>query len=343
MSGREYIVCVDDEAIILHSLKHELKSDPFFGDISVELAESGRRALDLVREILADGGRIPVLVSDQRMPVMQGDAFLMEAHALVPDALKILLTGFADLSAVVALVNHDVLYRYLSKPWNRHDLVLTMKTAVTAARQKLLIEEQACRIRHLTLAMVSTLESANLVFDEDTGRHIMRIAQLSAHIARSAGLDGDLVDRIRLYAPLHDIGKVGVRKDILQKPSALDPEEFAQVKEHVRIGHRIIDNEEIDPVAKNIVLYHHEKWAGGGYLSGLSGEGIPVEARVVSIADVLDALTNERVYKAPMPLADALAVVRTERGASFDPALVDALLANMPPVASYGDLMAALD
>ncbi len=340
--NKEYLICVDDEVIVLQSLKQELKADPFFKDVVIEVADSAARALELVHEIHDDGGTLMMMISDQRMPVMNGDALLLEVHKLAADALKILLTGYSDLDAVVRLVNGDVLYRYLSKPWDRQDLRLTLHEACRTFRQRRLIFQQAARIEHLTMAMVTALESANFFFDEDTGQHILRIAQISAFVAEKAGLDADMVKQIRIYAPLHDIGKVGVGKDVLLKPGALTDEEFNRIREHVIIGHRIIDSEAIDSVAKNIVLYHHEKWNGNGYLEGLQGPDIPVEARVVSIADVLDALVSQRVYKPAYPLADALDIVRSERGKSFDPVLIDAFFDNLPAVDTYQQFLEAL-
>lgn len=179
------------------------------------------------------------------------------------------------------------------------------------------------------MAMVTALESANFYFDEETGNHIQRISLLSEYIARGAGLDEQFIKAVKLYSPLHDIGKVGIEKEILLKPGKLTPEEFEKIKEHVRIGYRILDSGAIDPMAKNIVLYHHEKWAGGGYPEGLSGENIPLEARIVSIADVYDALVSKRVYKNAFPPEEALSIIREERGISFDPALTDTFLSGM--------------
>ncbi len=326
---RCHVICVDDEAIVLQSLRRELKQDLFFGDIAVDAAESGPKALSLIDEILAEGDEIAVIISDQRMPVMNGDSFLLEAKRKSPETLCVLLTGFADLSAVVNLVNQNALYRYLSKPWDRADLLITIKEAHRAWTRERVIREQGQKIEHLTMAMVTALESANFYFDEETGNHIMRISLLSEYIARGAGLDEGFVKAIKLYSPLHDIGKVGVEKDILLKPGRLSPGEFERVKEHVRIGYRIIDSNAIDQMAKNIVLYHHEKWAGGGYPEGLSGVSIPIEARIVSIADVYDALVSERVYKPPFTVEEALAIIRKERGVSFDPTLTDIFLAGM--------------
>ncbi len=320
------IICVDDEAIILQSLKQELKSDPFFQDYAIEVADSGPRALQLIEELLQEDIEIPIIISDQRMPSMKGDAFLVAAHNIVPDAYKILLTGYSDLEAVVHLVNHDILYRYIAMPWDRNDLSLTLRTACKAWNQKRLIAAQQNKIENLTMAMVTTLESANFFFDEETGNHIRRISRISAFIAEKAGCDEEFVKNIRMYAPLHDIGKVGVGKEILLKPASLTPEEFEQIKTHVVIGHQIINSEAIDSIAKNIVLYHHEKWAGSGYVNALQGKDIPLEARIVSIADVFDALVNKRVYKPAFSLEKALEIIESERGKSFDPHLVETFL-----------------
>lgn len=324
-----HIICVDDESIVLQSLRRELKQEPLFAEFTVDVADSGAKALSLIDEILAEGDTIPVILSDQRMPAMNGDSFLIEAHRRCPDALCILLTGFADLSAVVNLVNQNALYRYLSKPWDRNDLIMTVKEAFKAWKREHVIREQDEKIEHLTMAMVTALESANFYFDEETGNHILRISRLSEYIARGAGLEESFVKAVKLYSPLHDIGKIGVEKSLLLKPGRLTPEEFERVKEHVRIGHRILDSVAIDPMVKNIVLYHHEKWAGCGYPEGLAGETIPLEARIVSIADVYDALVSKRIYKPAYSVGEALSIIRKERGVSFDPALTDSFLAGM--------------
>jgi putative two-component system response regulator len=328
MAG-EFILCVDDEQIILQSLKQELKTDPFFRDIHIELADNGPQAIKMIEDIQKDGGEIPVIVSDQRMPIMHGDKLLASAHKLSPDSLKILLTGYSDLDAVINLVNQEALYRYIPKPWDRQDLLMTIHEACRSYRQKKLIREQNKKIECLTLAMVSALESTNFYYDEETGNHIRRIALFSEFIAKKAGLDEHFVEMIKVFSPLHDIGKIGVQKDILFKPGRLTADEFAHVKEHVSIGFKILDSEGIDEIAKNIVLYHHEKWSGGGYVHNLKGKDIPLEARIVAIADVYDALISKRIYKLAYTQEQATQIILEERGKSFDPDLTDVFLEHI--------------
>lgn len=330
--SKEFIICVDDERAVVQSLKQELKLDAFFRDISIEITDSPKTVPALVDEILAEGGEILVIVSDQRMPLVSGDELLLDLHKRIPGTLKILLTGFADLEAVVRLVNSNALYRYIAKPWDWRDMILTIRDACISYRQRRMIAELSLKIENMTFAMVAALENANLFFDEDTGNHVRRISILSDFIGKSAGLDENFMKMVKLYAPLHDIGKVGVPKEVLFKPGKLTPEEFEHVKEHVSIGYRILDDRAIDVMAKNIVLYHHEKWSGKGYVHGLAGTDIPLEARIVSIADVFDALVSKRVYKDAMSLDEALGIIRAERGVSFDPDLLDAFLSGIEAI-----------
>ncbi len=340
--AKEYIICVDDERVVVQSLKQELKIDPFFRDIVIEITDSPGDVPALVDAIVADGGDLLVVISDQRMPLMTGDELLVEIHRRLPNTHKILLTGYADIDAIVKLVNANALYRYIAKPWDWQDMILTIKDACMAFRQRRMIETLSLKIESMTYAMVAALENANLYFDEETGNHVRRISLLSEFIGKGAGVDEQFVKMVKLYAPLHDIGKVGVRKEILNKPGKLTVEEFEHIKEHVTIGHRIIDDRAIDEMAKNIVLYHHEKWAGGGYVHGLAGENIPLEARIVSIADVFDALVSKRVYKSEMSLDEALAIMERERGVSFDPALLDPFIEGIRAIRFPEGLYGAL-
>jgi response regulator RpfG family c-di-GMP phosphodiesterase len=329
MSGN-HIVCVDDQEIILLSLRQELARASALTDAQIELVNSGEKALRLIESILADGEEIPVIISDQRMPGMNGDEFLDRAHSKIPESKNILLTGYTDIEAVTRLVNHEALYRYIAKPWASQDLILTIGEAYKSFFLKKQIAELSRQNEKLTNAMVAALESANFIFDEDTGRHIQRIADISMMIAKGADLEDLEVRKIHLYASLHDIGKIGVPHEILTKPGPLDPSEFDLIKQHVRIGYKILDKDDIDPMAKNITLYHHERWDGSGYIHGLAGKEIPIEARIVGIADAFDALVNARVYKPAFTLEKAVSIIRDGAGAQFDPEIVQAFLATVP-------------
>lgn len=166
--------------------------------------------------------------------------------------------------------------------------------------------------------------------DEDTGDHINRMSQYSALIAEKHGLPPTDVQNILYASPMHDVGKIGIPDSILTKTGKLSDEEFDLIKTHTVIGSKILDNSSADilKIACKIALYHHEKWNGRGYPEGLAGTDIPVEARIVGLVDVFDALTSKRPYKNPYPVDAAADIIKKERGQHFDPDLVDVFLDN---------------
>jgi putative two-component system response regulator len=163
--------------------------------------------------------------------------------------------------------------------------------------------------------------------DDNTGQHTERVGQMAALIAREIGLPDSTVSLIRRAAPLHDVGKIGIPDSILLKLGKLTDEEFALVKTHTTIGARILSGSRFSllRMAEEIAFSHHEHWDGGGY-EGLVGEAIPLAGRIVAVADVFDALTHKRPYKAAWPIADAIAEIERQRGGQFDPNLVDGFL-----------------
>ena len=178
------------------------------------------------------------------------------------------------------------------------------------------------KLKKLTVGLVATLEDANTFNDEDTGVHIERVNKYSMILAKELKLEKRVVDIIGLYASLHDIGKIGIEDKILKKHGNLTDKEFAIMKKHVEIGYNLIKNLEIDPIVENMIRYHHEKWDGSGYNKGLKGEEIPIEARIVALADVYDALRQKRVYKDGFSHEKAMDIIKNESGKHFDPKLV---------------------
>jgi len=164
--------------------------------------------------------------------------------------------------------------------------------------------------------------------DEDTGAHIERIGRFSSLLAEQIGMDAEFCERIGHAAPLHDVGKVAIPDAILLKPGPLTAEERAIVETHAEEGYRLVGGSSsvILDMAATIALSHQEKWDGSGYPRGLAGEAIPIEGRIVSIADVFDALTSDRVYRKAFSVEEALQILREQRGRHFDPVLLDAFL-----------------
>lgn len=170
--------------------------------------------------------------------------------------------------------------------------------------------------------------------DSNTGQHIRRISLYSKIIAQKLGLPQKQVDTIELASPMHDIGKVAIPDAILQKPTKLTPEEFEIMKKHTIIGANILKNSRSNvlKMAEAIALTHHEQWNGNGYPQGLKGEEIPLEGRIVALADVFDALTSQRPYKPPYPTDTVLAILQDSAGEHFDPKVVQAFFQGLDEI-----------
>src|SRR6185503_12722617 len=231
--------------------------------------------------------------------------------------------------------------------------------------------EEAVRLRTAEVEatrqdLIFCLARAAEFRDDDTGHHILRVGRYAGIIASQLGFNNKYVKLIEQAAQLHDVGKMGIPDAILLKPGKLDPEEFENIKKHCGFGKRIIlplpDSEWVrlkthtnigsrimdvasSPVlamASRIAVTHHEKWNGSGYPLGLAGEDIPVEGRIVAVADVYDALSSARPYKAPFPREKCLSIMQEQRGIHFDPKILDAFIARINDIISvqieYADL-----
>lgn len=192
-----------------------------------------------------------------------------------------------------------------------------------------LVRARTAELEELNLSLVTALEKANAMNDTDTGNHIRRVCAYSEVLARGVGLTDEECQRIGRYASLHDVGKVGIPDRILKKPGKLTPEEYEEMKRHAAIGYEILRAANADPIAQNIAWCHHEKYDGTGYPQQLAGEDIPIEARIVTLADVFDALTTRRCYKEAFSEEESLAIIRRDAGAHFDPHLVEVMFVNL--------------
>jgi HD-GYP domain-containing protein (c-di-GMP phosphodiesterase class II) len=190
------------------------------------------------------------------------------------------------------------------------------------------VRERTEELRNTQLEVIHRLVRAAELRDDDTGQHIERMGQMSAQLARAVGRSETECELILHAAPMHDIGKLGIPDSVLLKPGKLDAGEWELMKRHAAIGADLLSDSpsEVVQLAAQIALYHHERWDGSGYPSGVSGSQIPLAARICAICDVFDALTSRRPYKEPWTAADAMAEIQRGAGAHFDPKLVDEFL-----------------
>jgi putative two-component system response regulator len=215
---------------------------------------------------------------------------------------------------------------YITKP---------ISPAVVRARVKTHLSlVQAQELKKTRLQVIQRLGRAAEYRDNETGLHILRMSHFSQVIALAYGLSPKRAEDLLHAAPMHDIGKIGIRDDILLKPGKLTDEEFKEMQRHPLIGAEILGDADshLLQLAQQVALYHHEKWDGTGYPHGLKGEDIPLEARIVALCDVFDALTSTRPYKSAWSIEDTMAHLQAQKGRHFDPQLVDLLEQELPKI-----------
>ncbi|HWD99064.1 MAG TPA: HD domain-containing phosphohydrolase [Bryobacteraceae bacterium] len=327
------ILVVDDQEASVRLIEFLLEAAGFRQYASIT---DPRRILDLYATFRPD-----IILLDLEMPHLDGLAVIeLLMNQFPPDSYLPILVLTGDVSAesrrnALRAGAND----FLSKPFDRDELVLRVRNLLKTrwlhsqlrTNNRILEQKVSERTRQLAEAQLETLQRLAVAAeyrDDETGRHTERVGALAATIARTMGQPEDFVEVLRLAAPLHDVGKIGIPDRILLKPGHLTPEEFEIVKRHTVIGAEIL-GEGSYPVlemAREIALSHHEKWDGSGYPLGLKGAEIPVTGKIVALADVFDALTHDRPYKRAWKREAALAEIQRLAGRHFDPDLVHLFL-----------------
>ncbi|MFD1383797.1 HD domain-containing phosphohydrolase [Rhodanobacter aciditrophus] len=314
------VLVVDDMADNIDILKGILKKH-----YDVRIAKSGAMALKSIEAKVPD-----LVLLDIMMPGMNGYEVCrkiknnpMTAH--VPVIFITAMTSVDDERKGFEVGAVD----FITKPITPLTTLARVANHIALSEQdkrnKLIIKQRTSQLEESLVAAVKMLSEAGTYNDEDTGSHMWRMADYCALLARKVGFDAEQVERIRLAAPMHDTGKIGIPDNILKAPRKLTPEEWEVMQQHPTIGAKILGNSQspLFQMAAEIALAHHERWDGSGYPNGLAGEDIPLTARIVALADVFDALTMERPYKKAWPIKDAYQYIRDNAGSHFDPNLVE--------------------
>ena len=325
------ILIVDDEPVNVDLLRRLLERAGFS---RIESTNDSRQALDLYVKFRPD-----LILLDLHMPHRDGLEVMDELNQIAEASYLpiLMLTGDDTPEAKREALSRGA-KDFLNKPFHSDEVLLRIGTLLETRFLYLQIQSQnqileakvRDRTRELEAAQIEIIERlarAAEFRDDNTGQHTERVGQMSALVARQIGLSDTQVSLIRRAAPLHDVGKIGIPDSILMKLGKLTPEEFELVKTHTTIGARILSGSRftILRLAEEIAYNHHERWDGSGYV-GTRGSDIPLAGRIVAVADVFDALTQKRPYKAAWPVTEAIAEIDRQRGRQFDPALVDAFL-----------------
>ena len=333
VAGSANCLVVDDEPGVRRSLVRMLQAQGF----QCFEAGSGHEALRLLQCI----GDTPLIVSDMRMPELDGMGLLEAVRRQYPDTSVIMLSGLSETTIAV-----DCLHRgaadFLLKPISMSELqarvaralekrALVLQNRYYQENLERQVHEQAQRIQELFLQGVQMLARALEAKDAYTRGHSIRVSQYAVATAERLGFGGHSLDGIRLGAELHDIGKIGTREAVLHKPGMLTDEEFRQITEHPVLGERMLSPlAREQPDVLRIVRSHHERLDGRGFPDGLRGEKIPIEARIVAVADTFDAITTRRPYRDSRPPVDAMVELRRVAGTQLDPDAVEAFVEAFP-------------
>jgi len=352
------LLCVDDEANILSSLRRLFHKDGY----RVLTAGSGAEGLRLM-----EGESIDLVISDMRMPEMDGAAFLAQVRARWPDSLRILLTGYADIASTVAAINQGEIYRYISKPWDDNEVRLIVRHAL----ERKLLEREKARLEALTKKQNEELQALNAsletkvlertaelsrahdalaaaneklktsfitsikVFSNLTelaegsrAGHSRRVAELGRRIAMKLGMERGAAQDVMLAGLLHDIGKIGLPDALLAKtPAQMNADELGLFKKHPLKGESALMALDSLRNPARLLRSHHERYDGQGYPDGLKASEIPLGARILAVANDFDALQIGSFSQKRLSADEARAFIAHSKGKRYDPQVVDTFLA----------------
>jgi len=315
LSPRPTLLIADDEPTNLQVLRQILQTD-----YRLLFAKDGAKAVELAQSEKPD-----LILLDVMMPNMTGhDACLaLKADAATRDIPVIFVTAMADTEDEAKGFELGAV-DYITKPVSPPIVRARVRTHLSLVRMD--------ELRETRMQIIERLGRAAEYKDNETGLHVIRMSHYAQVLALAAGWSEVDAEELLAAAPMHDIGKIGIPDQILLKPGPLTPEEWTVMRSHPRIGADIIGEHRstVLRLAREIALSHHEKWDGSGYPQGLSGQAIPMSARIVSIADVFDALTTARPYKKAWTVEAAIEQVQKDAGKHFDPTLVELFMKVLP-------------
>lgn len=345
------VLFVDDEVNILKAVQRLLRHEP----LEVLCASRAQEALDLLGR-----HRAQVVVSDQRMPEMSGVDLLSAVRERHPDIVRMMLTGYTEMTIAVEAINRGEIFRLITKPWNDEELKATLRQAcdhydlkqeikrlnqVTREQNFKLQDmnrnlEQKVRERTKQLAQkhqelrqayvqtIGALAEAVDAKDAYTRGHSERVGVYASKVAAELGFPKEFIERVYIAGLLHDVGKIGVRDAVITKPARLDAEEYAEIMMHPEIGARILEPVSFLADIVPCVRHHHEWFDGSdrGYPLRLRGDQIPLPSRIILVADTVEAMTSDRPYRKALPLEDVVRELHKYSGSQFDPVCADAML-----------------
>jgi putative nucleotidyltransferase with HDIG domain len=363
LKHRHSILIVNDEDSTHDAFKRILAD----GDYEIHTASNGLEGLSKLHTAQKP---YSLIISDQKMPMMSGVQFFTQAKDIFPDAIRILLTGYADTAAVIDAINKGGVHLYFTKPWHEEELLLHIKQSFSKVEilqenkrlielikqkndellklyktlekrtkdktddllaQAEILKESYKKSQIILDGIVKTLSKIIEARDPYTSGHEDQVAKIACKIAKEMKLTEAQIAAIHVAATLHDIGKISVPSEILTKPGRLSDLEREIIKTHCKVANDFLINIEFPYPVAEIIFQHHERMDGSGYPRGLKGDNIAIEARIIGAADVMDAMASYRPYRPALGVDAAIEEIVKFKGITYDPAVVDACLKIYKP------------
>lgn len=314
------ILLVDDEEDNLALLYRTLRQE-----YDILKTTSPVEALEILKE-----NRVEIIISDHKMPEMDGVEFLKRSYDIVPEAIRLLVTAYSDSSILIDAINQGRIYRYIKKPWEPMELKITIQKAVEYAVLRKENDRLICDLKELFSGTINAIIEALDAKDSFTLGRSRRVTYFALKMVNYFNLPMAEMGKLELAGLLHDIGMIGVSEEILNKAETLTPDEFEAIKKHVDHGVKILEDIKQLKEVVEIIKFHHERFDGTGYPMGLKGEEIPFSARIIAVADAYDSMISQRSYRNGLSHEEAIQRIEEQSGRQFDPNVVMGFKAIIP-------------
>lgn len=321
------VLIVDDEEDNLALLYRTLRTK-----YQITKAHSAIEALEILKTEEFD-----CILSDHKMPLMDGVEFLKRVNDIQPRTMRLLVTAYSDVKILIDAINQAKIYRYIKKPYSPDELIMIVEAALETYQLKKDNENLITDLQDLFSGTVRAIIEALDAKDSFTLGRSKRVAFYALKMVNKLALKPEEASQIELAGLLHDIGMIGVAEDILSKSQKLTDEEYDKIKMHVYYGIKILEDiKQLNDITE-IIKYHHEYYNGKGYPYGLKGEEIPLGARIIAIADAFDSMVSNRAYRKSMTPQEAMAAIEQGAGEQFDNNLVPIFKSVLPEILNEMD------